>query len=223
MGLKFLKSKTGLAVTAAVLIGLPLLAVVSWSAHRFNEPDICTACHEVYVTSGDDEPSGELSQSLEDYNPSKPVETGLFQVTVGCGECHAYPYEEYRESAHFENDREVQPGCIGCHPPHSVREILNWKFFYINKGTFGESPFHAISNGMRDIPAWEELRIKLAKRVREQMVAEDSIMCKNCHKEEAKIFLKNPQHQNMKKTCVQCHYNIVHKDVKWHETAKKAE
>ncbi|MBF0369028.1 MAG: NapC/NirT family cytochrome c [Magnetococcales bacterium] len=166
-------------------------------------------------------PIGDVSTDMEDYNPSEPYDPGLFNVTVGCAECHAYPYEEYKASPHGENERGVEPGCMGCHNAHSVREILMWKFFYVNQGGLGETPFHAISSTLRDIPAWEDLRIELAKRVREEMVAEDSVKCKNCHKPKSKWFNKIERHQEniktLKKTCVECHYNIVHKSVKWHE------
>ena len=46
-------------------------------------------------------------------------------------------------------------------------DFMIWKFFYINRGTIGESPFHAISSGLRDVPEWEDLRIPLATRVTE--------------------------------------------------------
>ena len=86
----------------------------------------------------------------------------------------------------------------------------------MNTGGTGESPFHAISNSLRDIPAWEDLRITMAKKVRKEMIEENSIKCKGCHKQKSKWFQKIKRHQAMgEKTCVECHFNIVHKDVKW--------
>ena len=162
------------------------------------------------------EPKGEPTQSVDDFNPIKPIEAKLFHTSVGCAECHAYPFEEYRGSAHYDNERGVRPGCIGCHEQHSVREILMWKFFYVNEGGMGESPFHAISNALRDIPSWEILRKDLAKKVRIRMLEDESEKCQNCHKTKGKWFNKFEVHQS-EKTCIQCHYNLVHKDVKWHE------
>ncbi len=158
-----------------------------------------------------------MSESIEDFKPSKEIDLGHFNVTVGCAECHAYPYEEYRESAHYDNERGIRTGCLGCHNPHSVRQFLVWKFFYINKGTLGESPFHVISNSLRDIPEWEDLRPVLADEVREQMLAENSAKCKVCHKTESQWFNDIKRHQSTEKTCIQCHYNLVHKDTKWVE------
>lgn len=221
--LKFQKFNTWIRSPAimvtALLSVLVVIALLGWSSTRFTRINACTVCHEIFVDYDEYAPAGELSKSVEDYKPIEAFDHGWFNVTVGCAECHAYPYEEYKESAHYDNERDVKAGCVGCHEPHSVYQILNWKFFYLNTGSLGESPFHAISNGLRDIPAWEELRIELAKRVRVDMVAEKSEKCKNCHKPESEWFKSKESHVNNKgvKTCVQCHYNITHKDVKWHK------
>lgn len=222
--MKSFLAKIGLAgrpwLTAMVAVGLLMfISVVGWSATRFHRTTICLSCHEIFVDQAEYAPKGDLSASLEDYKPAKAIEPKLFHVSVGCAECHAYPYEEYKESPHYFSERGVRPGCIGCHEPHSSRQLLAWKFFYVNEGSLGESPFHAISNSLRDIPAWEELRETLAKRVRRDMVADQSAMCKNCHKPKSEWFNKLESHKTNpdNKTCVQCHYNLVHKSVKWHE------
>jgi nitrate/TMAO reductase-like tetraheme cytochrome c subunit len=205
-----------LAAICGVSALLLALAIAGWSHSRFNRISICISCHEIFVDAAEYQPVGEPSESVEDFRPVTAFDPGSFNVTVGCAECHAYPYEEYRESAHYDNDRDVRPGCVGCHDPHSVREILTWKFFYINDGTIGESPFHSISNSLRDIPAWENLRIELAQKVRGKMLAEDSAKCVNCHKTESKWFAKVKRHGKRDgKSCIQCHYNLVHKDVDW--------
>ncbi|NGZ06815.1 MAG: hypothetical protein G8237_10710 [Magnetococcales bacterium] len=212
--MNFFKKKwvivAGVALLVVLMIGL------GWSSHRFNRISLCTSCHEIFVSYDEYKPVGTISRSKEDYNPAKPPSPGLFNMTVGCAECHAYPYEEYRNSPHFDNTRGVKPGCVGCHKPHSVYQFLNWKFFYLNKGGYGESPFHEISNGLRDVAEWEEQRVALAKRVRKDMLAEDSIRCKNCHKPDGEWFKKlEPHKATNNKTCVECHHNIVHKAVKW--------
>ncbi|MDP6674028.1 MAG: NapC/NirT family cytochrome c, partial [Gammaproteobacteria bacterium] len=111
---------------------------------------------------------------------------------------------------------------VGCHNPHSVKQFFIWKFFYINKGTIGESPFHAISNSLRDVPEWEDLRPELANSVREQMLAEESAKCKVCLKPESEWFNKIKRHQKTEKTCIRCHYNLVHKETKWVEPASES-
>ncbi len=208
---------TGIAVFGVVVV----VGLLSWSHSRFTRPNVCITCHEVFVDHEEYKQTSALSESVEDYKPTAAPDPGHFNMTVGCAECHAYPYEEYRESPHYDNERGVRTGCVGCHEPHSVTDFLVWKFFYINKGTIGESPFHAISSGLRDIPEWEDLRVTLATRVREQMMEEDSAKCKVCHKPEAEWFKKIERHQKTEKTCIQCHYNLVHEEVEWQKAASE--
>jgi nitrate/TMAO reductase-like tetraheme cytochrome c subunit len=220
---KFLQSTTGRVITIGVVFVLLLsIFVLSWSHSRFTRANVCLTCHEIFVDYEEYKQTSPLSESIEDFRPDKEIDLGHFNMTVGCAECHAYPYEEYRESAHYDNERGIKAGCLGCHNPHSVREFLVWKFFYINKGTFGESPFHVISSGLRDIPEWEELRPVLAHKVRGQMLEENSAKCKVCHKTESKWFNKIKRHQTTEKTCIQCHYNLVHEEVKWKEPESTA-
>ncbi len=214
-------SKKSVIVSGVVLtlITVMVALILGWSSDRFTVISGCMVCHEIFVNEKEYAPHGELSTSIEDFNPSKAFDPGSFKVTVGCGECHAYPYEEYLESPHYDNDLGVRPGCVGCHDPHSVKQVASWKFFYINKGSLGESPFHSISNTIRDAPAWEDLRVELARKVRDTMIENKSEKCQVCHKPESEWFNDIKRHQSMKesgeKSCIHCHYNLVHGDVDW--------
>ncbi len=217
-----------IAAAGSVVALLVVIMVLGWSHTRFTRISVCTTCHEIFVDYDEYKhvtSESELSKSVEDFKPTELADPDAFSVTVGCAECHAYPFEEYLESPHFDNDRGVRPGCMGCHDPHSVRQVLAWKFFYVNTGGMGESPFHAISNSIRDVPEWEDLRNILATRVRTQMLEDKSAKCKVCHKDNSKWFGEIKQHQaNLKeggKTCIQCHYNLVHADVPWDKTVNK--
>ncbi len=216
-----LSNKWLLAVLGIALVALITMVAVTlhWSSTRFTRISACTLCHEIFVNEHEYAAIGEMSSSVEDFKPSKASDPGLFNVTVGCAECHAYPYNEYRESPHYDNDLGVRPGCVGCHDPHSIREVFTWKFFYVNKGGVGESPFHAISQSMRDIPQWEELRIELAKKVRNSMIEDKSGKCQVCHKTESEWFNDIKRHKKSlekgEKSCIHCHYNLVHGDVDW--------
>jgi len=219
----FLLSTTARVITIGVVLVVALsMFLMTWSHSRFTRPSVCITCHEVFVEHDEYRQIAPLSESLEDFRPTKEVDLGSFNVTVGCAECHAYPFEEYRESAHYDNERGIKAGCLGCHEPHSVRQFLVWKFFYINKGTIGESPFHTISSGLRDIPEWEDTRPVLAHEVRAQMLAEDSAKCKVCHKPESEWWKSIKRHQGTEKTCIQCHYNLVHEEVKWKDPEEPA-
>ena len=218
-------TKAMLLIIGAIVLVL-LFSALSCTSDRFQRISACTVCHEIFVDFDEYKPIGIASEEIEDFKPKEVFEPGAFDVTVGCAECHAYPYEEYRESAHYDNDRDVRPGCVGCHEPHSVREILHWKFIYLNNGTINESPFHAVSNSLRDIEMWEnELRPKMAAKVRQTMVEEKSAKCKVCHKPESEWWQEIGQHSSAIKeakvaeevNCINCHYNLVHEDVEWPE------
>jgi len=214
----FFASTFGRVLTLVMVFGLVFVtAILSWSHSRFTRPSVCITCHEIFVPYDEYKQTSALSESIEDYKPSKELDMGHFNMTVGCAECHAYPYEEYRESPHYDNQRGVKTGCLGCHNPHSVWQFFAWKFFYINNSTIGESPFHAISSGLRDIAEWEELRPELAMVVRKRMVEDDSAKCKVCHRTGSKWYNKIKRHQETEKTCIRCHYNLVHKEVEWVE------
>ncbi|VAX06927.1 hypothetical protein MNBD_GAMMA26-1973 [hydrothermal vent metagenome] len=211
----------GILIGIGVVVLVLLFSALSCTSDRFTRISICTVCHEIFVDPAKYDPMGTISESVEDYKPLELFEPAAFASSVGCAECHAYPYEEYLESPHYENDLEVRPGCVGCHEPHSVREILHWKFIYINNGTINESPFHAVSSSLRDIPMWEEeLRPKMAAKVRQQMIEDQSEKCLVCHKPESEWWQEIGQHKTMEekgKTCIHCHYNLVHEDVDWPE------
>jgi len=218
-------TKAMLLIIAAIVLVL-LFSALSCTSDRFQRISACTVCHEIFVDYDEYKPIGTASEEIEDFKPREVFEPGAFDVTVGCAECHAYPYEEYRESAHYDNERDVRPGCVGCHEPHSVREILHWKFIYLNQGTLGESPFHAVSNSLRDIEQWEnELRPKMAAKVRQKMVENKSARCKVCHKPESEWWQEIGQHKSAiekakvaeEVLCINCHYNLVHEDVDWPE------
>ncbi len=198
------------------------IGILSWSHSRFTRANVCVTCHEIFVDYEEYKQTAPLSESVEDFRPTQELDLGHFNMTVGCAECHAYPYEEYRESPHYDNERGIRTGCLGCHNPHSVTQFLVWKFFYINKGTIGESPFHAISNSLRDVPEWENLRPELATAVRKQMIEEDSAKCKVCHKTDSEWFNSIKRHQKTEKTCIRCHYNLVHEEAKWVEPTADA-
>jgi len=206
---------------AGIIVLIVIFSGLSCTSDRFTRISACTVCHQIFVEAEEYAPLGDVSLDLEDYKPTEKFEPSMFDVSVGCAECHAYPYEEYKESPHYDNELDVRPGCVGCHDTHSVREILHWKFLYRNHGVVGESPFHAISRTLRDIPEWEEeLRPKLAARVRDKMVEDKSEKCQVCHKTESEWWQDIGSHKTMKekgKSCIHCHYNLVHAEVEWPE------
>lgn len=226
--MKSLKDKKGLIIISGIAVVILLIAFTGWTKWRFTDITLCLTCHELFVTNEDYQPVRE--------NKYIKPKVGLFKVGVGCAECHMYPYEEYKKSAHFDNEKGIKPGCVGCHEPHNFVQILRWKFLYANTGGYGDTPFHILSNSLRDLPEWEGIRKELAEVVREGMVKENSFRCKECHNPEitdSKLrqdkLLKVKQHnKEIEKgatdwnglNCIDCHYNLVHASVPWQEREK---
>ncbi|MBI5233096.1 MAG: NapC/NirT family cytochrome c [Deltaproteobacteria bacterium] len=131
-----------------------------------------------------------------------------------CTSCHTmeYPYAEFKKSTHYESRSGVSPKCVDCHiPPDSG---FTGKLGQILKDTFSK-------NSNVDEKAWKEMRPKLAKVVREKLLETDSAACRRCHVREAIVSKKAPvmrahtKIETQKKTCIDCHYNLVHAEVPW--------
>src|SRR3989304_3170917 len=123
-------TKKGLILS--IIIGIVLFFVIHagirYAQYRTNDISLCLVCHELFGTY--DEYKG------ADYNRD------WSGVGIGCAECHMYPYEEFKKSPHYANAAGLRPSCTACHEPHSFTRIVRYKFIYINKGGYGESPFH---------------------------------------------------------------------------------
>jgi len=129
-----------------------------------------------------------------------------------CTSCHAmkYPYEEFQQSRHYKSRSGISPNCVDCHIPKGDNLT---KF----RRVIGDGL--AQLTGPRTKEEFEERRPELAKRVRDYLYKTDSKTCRQCHVEEA---MKSDNqdamdaHKRMveeKKTCIDCHYNLVHAKV----------
>lgn len=135
--------------------------------------------------------------------------------TEFCITCHPmkYVYEEYKQSPHYKSRTGVTASCPDCHVTGfwegqfaATRHI--WAYFF---------------NPVTDEKNWEERRPRLAKGVREWMLKNDSAPCRKCHKADHMEPINKGMeraHKKMeggKKTCIDCHYNLVHAEVPWPE------
>lgn len=200
-----------ISIFLGVVIFFLAFAGIHYANTRTQDIGICMVCHELFVPYD--------AYKGSDYNKTN------YGVGVGCAECHMYPYEEFKKSPHYANAAGIRPSCTACHEPHTFAQIVRYKFLYINKGGYGESPFHQISDSIRDKPEWEEIRTRLAKKVREDLLKTNSQKCWDCHGTRFDARLKNlkPHKKAMEKkkvdrlNCIECHYNLVHAEVSWPE------
>jgi cytochrome c-type protein NapC len=135
-------------------------------------------------------------------------------TTEFCVSCHSQqiPYDEYRESLHYENASGVRAGCPDCHVPTDTGPKLLAKLralMYV---------YHELIGTIDTAEKFEKERWKMANRVWRKMEATDSRECRSCHRDHS-MDLRAQDSTAMKKhrramksgeTCISCHKGIVH-------------
>nr|WP_248280430.1 NapC/NirT family cytochrome c [Aromatoleum aromaticum] len=142
-------------------------------------------------------------------------------VDAVCTACHL-PWEfasTARLSAtkpHPATPEGGQAACVDCHLPAGFLNSANaWFHFVSLTDLFGH--FRDIDGERKG--EYVTMRAKTAYRVRDRLHESDSSTCRNCHVE-SEIKPKRERginaHQlalDEKKTCIECHYNLVHRSV----------
>lgn len=118
-----------------------------------------------------------------------------------------------------------QARCVDCHLPQGYWNAANTYLHFVSlTDLFGHS---------RDIDGerkgdWVPYRAKTAFRVRDRLAEYDSATCRTCHIE-SEIKPKRERGINAhklaldeKKTCIECHYNLVHRSVDLRQAAAPA-
>jgi len=136
-------------------------------------------------------------------------------VLVGCAECHPQPYSEFKESAHYDSDREEKPGCSNCHEPHSFATWTKYMFY-------NPPEWQKVRISIHDNELWEEeVRPDLANKARASFVKNKSKACRECHvkndnfRKDIKAHVKELEEGLDNVNCIKCHYNLVHDEVDW--------
>ena len=140
-----------------------------------------------------------------------------------CTTCHSMTYadESYRQTVHYNSASGVRASCGDCH---------------VSEGVFAATWDHAI--GSKDLfkqlfgPDYDDPVINMlhlpeaAFAARKWFRARDSATCKRCHVQDAiqgkradtaAIHLEETEG----KSCIDCHYNLVHRKVPDESTFKR--
>lgn len=151
-------------------------------------------------------------------------------VDAVCTYCHL-PWEfapTARVSAtrpHAASPQGGQARCIDCHLPKGYWNSASAYLHFVSlTDLFGR--VRKIDEERKG--AWTPYRAKTAYRVRDALLDADSVTCRGCHVE-AEIKPKRERGVNahklaleQKKTCIECHYNLVHRSVDLRQTAAPA-
>ena len=218
--IEFLDRNKKCLITGGAGAALLMIVIIFYFLHfgSINNPNFCAFCHE-------------KRYSYDDYRPYPLTKTEK-GVGVGCAECHPMVFAEYEGSKHYKGRNGLRPGCTSCHEPHKIGKFANFMFvtgpiLTSNPGSGPGGPFWNISAPMNDKERWEAIRPDLAKRVREWFLETNSASCRNCHNTEVltpKRIRGHNAHEKFKsgeKTCIECHYNLVHAEVPWNIEKKK--
>ncbi|MBI5893200.1 MAG: NapC/NirT family cytochrome c [Deltaproteobacteria bacterium] len=203
-------NKKGLLV---ILGGIGFVVILSYVyfAHvaKITSPFLCEFCHNTYYDYRE-----------YAYNPKPTPASSPRGVLFGCAECHRGPFREFKNSDHSKSEKDTRPGCPNCHKPHNV--ITAARFM------FTTSPLIGITGDamQMDSRAWDsKMKPRLDKKVRDGFLKSNSKACTDCHKEK-EVDWDLEAHQIAKKekmTCIECHFNLVHKGSPWPEKEEKKE
>jgi len=163
----------------------------------------------------------------------EPVTRNYVARDALCTYCHYKPDYEYsaRMSYTTQHPAELKPDqkparCVDCHLP---------KGFWAS--AFAYTHFASITDlygHFRDRPAerageWLPLSAARAYRVRDRLYEYDSVTCHNCHvmsEIKPKQARGRKAHADAVKngdTCIECHSNLVHRDVEVRTAAQMQE
>jgi nitrate/TMAO reductase-like tetraheme cytochrome c subunit len=139
--------------------------------------------------------------------------TNTLAFCTGCHEM-SYPYEEYKQTVHYQNASGVRAICSDCHVPKP------WFYKVVRKIKATNELFHSILGTVDTREKFEAKREEMAKHVWAEMKATDSRECRNCHalesmKLESQDRMAQKRHTLERKlekgeTCIDCHQGIAH-------------
>lgn len=145
--------------------------------------------------------------------------------TPFCISCHsmgAYVYEEFKKSKHYVTASGVRPDCGDCHVSGRFWPAV-WDHMMGTHDLMSE-----FSHDWTNPEVFEAKRPAMAEKVRLHLIATDSATCRSCHVMEA-IRPTRARGQRAHeaalqegKTCIACHYNLVHKEAPLTDRFKEA-
>jgi nitrate/TMAO reductase-like tetraheme cytochrome c subunit len=142
-----------------------------------------------------------------------------------CTTCHSMELvaEPYRQSSHYRPQSGVRASCGDCHVSEGVL-AATWDHF-----VGGKDLVKQILSPEYDDPVINALRLpEAAFAAREWFRKRGSATCHRCHVKDS-IFGTRPGTQSIHvedakdKSCIECHYNLVHRKVPDSKTFKRDE
>lgn len=139
--------------------------------------------------------------------------TNTMGFCISCHEMRDNVYQEYKETAHYNNPSGVRAVCADCHVPRP------WVDKFVRKVRATNELYHKAVGTISTKEKYEAHRATMAKRVWATMEANDSQECRNCHSYEAMAFHQQSKEgaermqeaQDTGETCISCHKGVAHR------------
>lgn len=135
------------------------------------------------------------------------------EFCISCHSMRTHVYEEFKQSKHYQTATGVRPQCGSCHVSKRF-----WPAVY-DHATGTHDLISEFTKDWKNPGYFEANRARMAEKVRLKMLAEDSATCRTCHEmaaikpQRARGQRAHEAAQKEGKTCIACHYNLVHKEV----------
>ena len=137
-------------------------------------------------------------------------------TTEFCVSCHSmsYPAEELKKSSHY-GALGANPGCKDCHIPQG---LANFHLAVVSHVIDGARELMLeFRNDYSDIKKFDARRPEMAHDARMDLKRWDSVTCRTCHRDPqppgADARAAHDKMRTQKATCIDCHQNLVHKEV----------
>ncbi len=132
---------------------------------------------------------------------------------ISCHEMRDNVYEEYTQTVHYSSVSGVGAVCADCHVPKE------WLPKMVRKVRATNELYHKLVGTISTPEKFEAHRAEMAQRVWDTMKANDSLECRNCHRENRFDYtLMEPKDAEIMQagleagdTCIDCHKGIAHK------------
>jgi nitrate/TMAO reductase-like tetraheme cytochrome c subunit len=143
-------------------------------------------------------------------------QTSSLGFCTSCHEMRDFVFEEYKQTAHYQNASGVRATCPDCHVPKPWFAKVRRKI----QASLKELP-NKVLGTIDTKEKFEAHRLELAEDVWTEMKANDSRECRSCHslesmeldKQDRSARKKHTMERKLEKgeTCIDCHKGIAHK------------
>lgn len=139
--------------------------------------------------------------------------TNSMAFCISCHEMEQHIYRDYTRTSHYNNAAGVRATCADCHVPEP------WLDKVVHKIKSTNELLHKIRGSIDTPEKFEARRFELARNVWQEMKANNSRECRNCHdyhtmdpeKQDPWAQKQHLSAMQVGNTCIDCHKGIAHK------------